>query len=255
MNHLRVSVATYNKVLFPNPENGMAMLALERKATALKDGSVNVRAQPFGGGVKILNPKSLKEVIGEIQFDSDRSKQEQDFRILIQPSQWDAVKQYCLKHLEDPTGLELESAPDRELAEEFEEGMGVILKSSQYTVQATGIVIENIPVWTENWYAGGFPTVRVYRTYKVEIVDGILCQNLVDTSWQVSDEMLGKHALENGMGRANSVLALPLHRVREAFLALPLEKRFTKIDTDHHKLEKSVLVVLEDIEVSQYLRL
>ena len=83
MNHLRVSVATYNKVLFPHPEHGVAMLALERKATVLKDGSVNVRAQPFGGGVKILNTKSLKEVIGEIQFDSDHSQQEQDFRILI----------------------------------------------------------------------------------------------------------------------------------------------------------------------------
>jgi hypothetical protein len=43
--------------------------------------------------------------------------------------------------------------------------------------------------------------------------------------------------------------------VREAFLALPPEKRFNKIDVDHHKLDESVLVVLEDIEVSQYLRL
>jgi len=51
---MRVSVGTYNEVFFPHPENGMAMLALERKATVLKDGSVNVRAQPFGGGVKIL---------------------------------------------------------------------------------------------------------------------------------------------------------------------------------------------------------
>jgi hypothetical protein len=255
MNHLRVSVATYNKVIFPHPENGMAMLALERRATVLKDGSVNVRAQPFGGGVKILNSKSLKEVLEEIQFDSDHSTQEQDFRILIKPSQWYAVKQYCLEHLEDPTDLDLESAPDRELVEEFKEVMGVSLKSSQYTVQPMEIVIEDIPVWTENWYARGFPTVRVYRTYKVEIVDGMLCQNLVYASRQVSDDMLGKHALGNGRGRANSVLALPLHRVREAFLALPLERRFNQIEADHHMLDKSVLVILDDIEVSQYLRL
>jgi hypothetical protein len=255
MNHLRVSVATYNQVFFPHPENGEAMLALERKATVLKDGSVNVRAQPFGGGVKILNTKSLQEFIGEIQFDSDRSKQEQDFRILINPSQWSAVKQYCLKHLADPVDLELESAPVRELVEEFKEVMGVSLKASQYTVQPMGFVIEDIPVGTENWYARGSPTVRVYRTYKVEIVDEILCQNLVHTSRRVSDDMLGKHALEYGRGRANSVLALPLHSVRDAFLALPLEKRLNKIEADHHKLDKSVLVVLEDIEVSQYLRL
>lgn len=255
MNELRVSVAKYNQVVFPHPENGVLMLTLERKATVLIDGSVNVRAQPFGGGVKLLNTNSLKKIVGEIQFDSDRSKQEQDFRILIEPSQWEAVKQYCLLHLQDPNDPELESAPVRELVEEFEETMGVALKLSQYTVQPMGFVIEDNPVWTENWYARGFPTVRVYRTYKVEIIGGNLRQNMVDASQQVSDEMLGKRALENGRGRANSVLALPLDRVREAFLALPPEKRFNKIKVDHHKLDESVLVVLEDIEVSQYLRL
>jgi hypothetical protein len=221
----------------------------------LNDGSVNVRAQPFGGGVKILNTKSLKETIGEFQFDSDRSKQEQDFRIMIEPSQWEAVKQYCLRHLDDPADLELEAAPDRELVEEFEETMGVGLKSSQYTVQPMGYVIEDNPVWTENWYAPGFLTVRVYRTFKVEIVDGILRQNLVDTSQQFSDNALDERACGHAMGRANSVLSLPLDRVREAFLALPPEKRFSKIEVDHHKLDESVLVVLEDIEVPQYLRL
>jgi hypothetical protein len=255
MNELRVSVATYNQVVFPHPENGTLMLTLERKATVLADGSVNVRAQPFGGGVKLLDTNSLKKIVGEIQFDSNRSRHEQDFRILIEPSDWEAVKQYCLWHLEYPSDLELESAPDRELVEEFDETMGVTLISSQYTVQPMGFVIEDHPVWTENWYARGFSTVRLYRIYKVEIVDGTLCQNMVDTSQRVSDELLGKRALGNEKGRVNSVLALPLYRVREAFLALPPEKRFNKIDVDHHKLDESVLVVLEDIEVSQYLRL
>ena len=85
MNELRVSVATYNQVVFPHPENRTTMLALERKATVLQDGSVNVRAQPFGGGVKILDPNSLEELLGELRFDSERSKLEEDFRILIQP--------------------------------------------------------------------------------------------------------------------------------------------------------------------------
>jgi hypothetical protein len=255
MNQLRVSVATYSQVIFPHPESGIKLLALERKATVLEDGSVNVHAQPFGGGVKILNTKSLKEIVGEIQFDSERSKQEQDFRILIQPLQWNEVKQYCLKHLEDPTDLELESAPNRELAEEFEETMGVGLNSSQYTVQPIGFVIEDNPVRTENWYARGFLTVRVYRTYKVEIVNGILRQNLVDKSQDVSDDALGESALGNGTGRANSILTLPLDRVRETFLSIPPEKRFSKIEVDHHTLDESVLVVLEDIEVPQYLRL
>ena len=255
MNELRVSVATYNQVVFPHPENGISMLALERKATVLKDGSVHVRAQPFGGGVRILNSNSLKEILGEIQFDSERSKQEQDFRILIPPSKWEALKQYCLLHLEDPDDPELESAPDRELVEEFEETMRVDLKPSQYAVQPMGFVIENNPLWTENWYARGYPTVRVYRTYKVQLLDEKLCQTLLGTSQQVSDEALGARALEHNTGRANSVLVLLLNSVREAYLALPLEKRFRKTLVDGHTLDESILAVLENVEVPQYQRI
>jgi hypothetical protein len=255
MNQLRVSVATYDQVIFPHPESEITMLALERKATVLQDGGVNVRAQPFGGGVKILNTKSLKEIVGEIQFDSERSKQEQDFRILTQPSQWEVVKQYCLLHLENPNDSEIESAPERELAEEFAETMSVALKRSQYAVEPMGFVIEDNPVWTENWYSRGFPTVRVYRTYKVQILDPDLCKTLLDISGQVSDEELGMRALNNNARRANSVLTLPLDKVRATFLTVPAEKRFNKIEVDHHILDESVLVVLEDIEVSEYLRL
>ena len=119
-NQLRASVATYNQVLFPHPEDGTMMLALERKATVLKDGSVSVQSQPFGGGIRILNPAPLQKIIGKIQFDSERSKQEQDFRILIPPSKWELIKEYTLHHLEldDEDDVERESGPDRELTEE-----------------------------------------------------------------------------------------------------------------------------------------
>jgi len=254
MSQLRASVATYNQVVFPHPESGITMLALERKATVLKNGSVSVLAQPFGGGVKILNIKSLKEIVGEIQFDSERSKQEQDFRILIQPSQWEAVKGYCLLHLENPNDPEIESTPERELVEEFVETMGISLNLNQYVVEPIGFVVENTPVWTENWYARGFPTVRVYRTYRVKLLDAELCKTLLFTSQQVSNEELGMRALNNKAGRANSVLALPLDEVREAYLALSPETRYGKIEIENHKLDESVLAVLMDVEVPQYQR-
>jgi hypothetical protein len=252
---LRVSVATYNQVIFPHPENGMTMLALERKATVLQDGSVRVLAQPFGGGVKILNPKSLREILGEIQFDSNRSKQEGDFRILIEPSHWEAVKGYCLQHLANPDDPALESAPDRELVEEFDETMGIRLKPNQYAVQSMGFIVENIAVWTENWYARGFSTVRVYCTYKVELLDTVLCKALIDTSQQVSDEELMKRALEKQTGRANTVLALPLYKVREAYLAFQPEMRYQKIWVAGHQLDESVVAVLIDVAVPQYERI
>lgn len=255
MNKLRVSVATYNQVIFMHPENGTLMLALERKATVQKDGSVNVRAQPFGGGVRILDSNSLTEMLGEIQFDSERSRQEQDFRILIPPAKWDEVKQYCLHHLESPGDLELESTPDRELIEEFEETLGVDLKPEQYTVQSIGFVVEDNPVWTENWYARGQLTVRIYRTFNVQIRDEALCKTLLAVSQKISDQELGKMALDSNKGRANSVLVLPLSLVTEAWLALLPEMRYGRIKAENHELDESVLVVLEDVDVPQYQRI
>lgn len=252
---LRVSVATYNQVVFPHPENGMTMLALERKGTVRKDGSVNVRAQPFGGGVKILDPFSLERMLGELKFDSERSKQEQDFRILIPPSKWDQVKQYCLRHLEDLADNELESSPVRELTEEFEETLGVDIQPEQYTFQPIESVVENTPVWTKNWYASGFPTVRVYRTYLVNLLDADLCKTLLAASQRVSDQTLGKQAMESGTGRANSVLALPLNSVTEAWLAIPPEARYRNINLDGYELDESVLAILGDVDVPQYHRM
>lgn len=251
---LRVSVATYNQVIFMHPENGTLMLALERKASVLKDGSINVRAQPFGGGVKILDSKALKKMLGEIRFDSERSKQEQDFRILIPPSKWDEVKQYCLHHLENPADLELESTPDRELVEEFDETLRVQLEPGQYTAQPMGFVIEDTPVWTENWYARGYSTVRVYRTYKIQIIDAAICGTMLKASRQITGDELARRALENGRGRANSILTLPLSLVTESYLTFPPEMRYGRITVDGNELDESVLAVLGDVDVPQYQR-
>ena len=257
--HLRVSVSTYTQVTFPHPEHGKTLLALERKATVLENGSVSVLAQPFGGGIRISNLAPLQKIIGEIRFDRERSQQEKDFRLLIPPSTWEAVKQYCLSQFENPDGSELETSPDRELMEEFEETFATKLTPDQFTIQPMGIVIEDTPSQTKNWYARGWPTVRVYRTFKVQILDGKVCQSMLGASQAISDQELGKIALEDfrsgGRGRANSVLALPLDLVIEAYLALPPEKRFGMIVVDNHHLDESVLAVLGEVEVPQYQRI
>ncbi len=258
---LRASVATYNQVIFPHPEDGTMLLALERKATVLKDGSVSVRSQPFGGGVRILNPASLQAIIGKLQFDSERSKQEQDFRILIPPSKWELIKEYCLHQLEfdDADEIEIESGPDRELTEEFMDAINVKLNPMQYTVEPLGFVVENNPVRSKNDYALGQLTVHLYRVYKVQIVDLTLCKVMWSVSQLYSDKELGEHALQNfengGKGRANTMLTLPLRQVRESYLALSPEVRYRKIMIDHHELEESVLVVLEGVDVPQYQRM
>jgi hypothetical protein len=251
MKELRVSVATYNQVVFPHPQNGTTMLALERKATIWKDGTVSVLAQPFGGGVQICDRTSLTGMLGEIQFEEGS---EPDFRIFIPPAKWSKVKQYCLLHLANPDDPELEAIPDRELREEFEQTMHVGLKPNQYTVQPIGFVIEDNPVPTKNWRARGRLTVRVYRTFKVEIMDVALCKTILAVSEQVSDRALGMLALKNGKGRANSTLALPLNSVAQAWLALPPEMRYTRLAVEDHELDESVLAILGDVDVPQYQR-
>src|SRR5215213_1002369 len=258
---LRVSVATYNRVVFPHPQNGMSMLALERKATVRREGAnpVRVKAQPFGGGVRILNPAPLHEIIGEIQFDSEQSKQEQDFRILIPPFKWDAVKQYCFRHLENVADSELESLPHRELAEEFAETMNVPLNPDQYTAQPLGFVVENEPVPTENIHVLWLPTVRLYRIFEVRIVEAELCKTMLAANQQYSDQDLGMLALTDaqngGKGHANSVLTLPLHMVTESYLKLAPERRYSKIVIEGHELDESVLVLFGHVEVPQYRRM
>src|ERR1700690_705437 len=88
---LRVSVATLVRVLFRNPRDGDLMLALERKATLHKaenERIVEVKCQPFGGAIRILDLKRIQGLIGDFHFDSERSRSEQDFRIFIGPSEW-----------------------------------------------------------------------------------------------------------------------------------------------------------------------
>ena len=256
---LRVSVATFNRVVFPSPEDGSLMLALERQANVLKDGSVSVQSQPFGGGVHILNPTPLQRIIGKIQFDSERSKHEQDFRILIPPSQWELIKQYCIRHLADEEDGELEAVPHRELTEEFADTINVHLNPEQYTAQPLGFVIENNPVRTDNVYANGQLTVHLYRVFEVQIIDVALCMVMQTINQLYSDRDIEARARkdfeEGGRGRANSILTLPLKQVTAAYLALAPEVRYQKINIDGHELDESVLAILENVDVPQYQRM
>jgi len=258
INELRVSVATYNRVLFPHPEDGTLMLALERKARVREDGSLVVRAQPFGGGVHILNPTPLQRIVGEIRFDSEQSRHEKDFRILVSPSKWELIKEYCLQHLEDEEDIELESVPHRELSEEFAETIKVYLNQNQYTAQPLGFVIENSPVRTENADARGQLTVRIYRIFDVRIVDFTLCRVMLTVNSLYSDQDLAARALQNfenyGKRRATTILTLPLEQVTQSYLTLPPDKRYRKMVIDHHELDESVLAILADVDVPQYQR-
>ncbi|MEJ2614706.1 MAG: hypothetical protein P8Z35_07095, partial [Ignavibacteriaceae bacterium] len=118
---LRVSAGVLVKVLFENPQNGQTMLAFERTATVQEINGkpeVIVKTKPFGGGIRIINPQALKKYIGNFHYDSERSRQERDFRILVQPESWEKIKVMCMNMKEMEERI-LDNSPDRELHEEF----------------------------------------------------------------------------------------------------------------------------------------
>ena len=259
---LRVSVAALVRVLFPHPSNGRLMLALERKATLLEEDGwrfVDVKAQPFGGALRLHDLKSLQERIGDFHFDSEESRAEQDFRIFIRPADWETVRAFCLKHLGPPNGSVLESNPIRELREEFADALGMDLKPDQYTYQAVGTVVEDQPSPTENTHARGYPTTRIYRIFEARILDRALASAMIENSESCSDEDLRQRALQHFQigkaGRANAVLTLPFREVNDFYVAIPLERRNTPILLHNYQLDETVAAILDGVRVPKYWRL
>jgi hypothetical protein len=259
---LRVSVATLVRVLFENPKDGEWMLALERKATLLKDESgrsVQVIAQPFGGAIRLLDPKSLRDIIGDFHFDSEESRFEQDFRIFIRPSDWSVVRELCIRRFSRVDDPVLESDPRRELAEEFADALKINLKPDQYSLKPVGTLTEDDPTPTENFHARGYPTARVYRIFETRILDASLSYAMLTNSETYSNHNLRELALANtwngGNGRANAMLTLPLNLIRGAYLAISPQARNTPISFQDNQLDESVAAVLEGVTVPKYRRL
>jgi hypothetical protein len=259
---LRVSVATLARVLFKHPSDGDLMLALERKATLL-DGKtghvVDVKSQPFGGALRLLDPSALQREIGDFRFDSQASRAEQDFRIFIRPSQWKAVREFCLVHLNHSNDPVLESDPARELAEEFADALKINLKPDQYTVRAVGAIVEDNPSATEYIYARGYPTARIYRIFEARILDPSLAATMISNSETCSDQQLRELALQGfrggGHGRANAILTLPFKEISDLYLEIPLEARNQPVFFQNHQLDETVAAILEGVPVPKYRRL
>jgi hypothetical protein len=256
---LRVSVATLSRVVFPRPEDGVLMLALEKKATMVsgdKGFQVTVRAQPFGGAIRILNLKRFLTHVDSFNYDSERSHSEQDFRVYIRPSTWEAVREYCLRNLGQEDNPDLESDPSRELVEEFDDTMGIQLRPDQYTVDPIRTVVESLSIPAANMHATGNPTARIYRIYEVRILDPSLWRMMMTYSEMHPCQVLRRLAIEDardgGQGRANSMLVAPVEQIRDAYLAIPPEMRGTQLSFENTLLAGNVAAVLDGIFLPKY---
>jgi hypothetical protein len=259
---LRVSVATLVRVLVQHPTTGALLLALERKATRHETPTgpvVEVKSQPFGGAIRILDLATFQDTLSEFHFDSKQSRSERDFRIFIRPSDWETVRAFCIGHLHQLKNSVLESDPTRELAEEMAGSLGIGLGHDQYTLQATGAIVEDDPSPTEYIHARGYPTARIYRTFESPIVDPSLASAMLENSENCSDQHLRDLALEDsrqgGQGKANGILTLPFKELHAAYLAIPFEARNRPMWFQGHQLDETVAAVLEDIPVPKYRRL
>lgn len=255
---LRVSVATLVRVVFKHPGNDEWILALERKAT-LRENKVEVNAQPFGGAIRILNLDAIHDLIGDFHFDSERSRTEQDFRIFIRPSSWPVLREFCIQRLSHDHDSILETDPTRELVEEFVDALKINLQPEQYINIPIATVVENEATPTENIYAHGFHTVRVYRIFETTITSSYLAYAMLENNERLTHKRMCELALvdahHGGKGRANAVFAIPLKTITDTYLALSITERNAPIILEENRIDETVPAVLGGIKVLKYKRL
>jgi hypothetical protein len=259
---LRVSVASLVEVLFESPDNGRQMLALERAATLQageEPSDIAVTTKPFGGAVRLISPHTLKDVIGDFHYDSDRSRHEGDFRIQINPDSWQMIKEICRQNAKETGRRILDSSPERELAEEFEDCLKIRITPDQYDLQPRDLVVEEIPLETDNMRARGVPTVRVYYIYEARIKSAEVISRIVfSDSERLSNEHLREMAREDsrrgGRGKANAIVTLALDDVMDAYTSIPLEGRSKPVRVGQYRLDGNVPAILQNIDHPRYQR-
>jgi hypothetical protein len=249
--NLRVSVAVLARVIFESPESGNTMIALERTATLIRNRNhtvVEVKARPFGGGVRILRPLELSKLIGGFNYDSERSLELNDFRIQIHPDQWENVKEICLSHQASAEGVLFDTNPLRELTEEFRDSLGLTLTGSDYDATPLGMVVEESPKLTGNVYARGLPTVRIYYIYKVLLWNREMIETIISNSRNCSDRdlvrMAREEARQGGKGRANAVLVFPLGELEEFYRTPGPRNHAVPLKFRGHRLEWNIPIIL-----------
>ena len=258
--NLRVSVAVLVRILLNDPETSDQLLVLERKATfdSIEE-QVSVIAQPFGGGLRINNPDALHELANGFRYDSESSRIHQDFRIMIQPSRWDALKAFCLDQFHSRSNEIIEVSPERELAEEFGSALKIGLKPDQYHLRPLWTMIENNPVSSGNIYASGTSTVRLYQVFEATIVDETLQAAILENSHSYSDYTLRAAVLEDvrlgGKGWANAFLTIPLEKLQYFYQSLAPEDRNFPVTFRGSRLESNIPALLEDLAVPKFLRI
>jgi hypothetical protein len=231
----------YKKATLRETENGRA---------------VEVRSQPFGGAIRILDLNLLHDLIGDFYFDNEHSRAEQDFRIFIRPSAWNTVRDFCIQRLSCVDDPVLETDPRRELAEEFSNALMREINPAQFVCKPVVTRVEDNAGPTENFFSKGSPTVRVYRIFETSITDLSLVDAMLNISQRILDEDLRELAREDfhkgGMGWANAILTLPLKDIRDHYLGRSPQERDKPLLYEKNLLDDTVCAILDGLPHSKY---
>lgn len=248
---LRVSVGSLVRVLFGSQDDERPMLVLERTATLRTTegrSEVTVVAKPFGGGIRIADPDGLRMAIGDFHYDSERSRRERDFRLQINPASWEDLKNVCRSHLRTGVDGILDTSPDRELAEEFDDALGMSVDHSQYRLAPVRLLVQDTPRETPSVRAPGRPTVRVYYVFEAWLEAPALVSAVLESSRTSDDDLrtaAQRDAERGGRGRANAALALGLEEVTSTYLAIPRDSRDAPVTVRGHRLAGNVPAILD----------
>jgi hypothetical protein len=169
------------------------------------------------------------------------------------------VREFCLRHLDLDNDSILETNPRRELGEELAETLGICLKPEQYVSRPVATMVENDPTPTNNIYAQGRPTVRVYRVFEASITDLAVADLMLKRNDGVSHESLCELAFADaksgGRGVANAILSLPWERVQTVYQAMLPAAWNAPIIFDGNQLDATVAAVLDELTVARYQRM
>jgi hypothetical protein len=219
---------------------------------------VRVITKPFGGGVRILNPEWLRTEVGDFNFDSLRTREENDFRIFINPKHWDRLTQFCRVHL-ITQGEILESSPRRELVEEFHDALNYELLQDQYHLEWSKLVVEAKPARTGNPRSMGSLTSRIYSVHKMHILDLQLIMGLIENSIDKSDQELREIAEEDylggGKGRANAASVLDYAQFINVYKNISEADQGEPAHLFGHDFDGNTLAILDEVESKKYSRL
>lgn len=119
-------------------------------------------------------------------------------------------------------------------------------------------MVENEATPTDNFYSMGSPTVRVYRIFEVSITDSPLINVMLKDSDSISDRDLCELAWTDfhngGNAWANAVLVLPLKRITNHYLDIPLTERNGPFLFEKNLLDDSTSAILEGVSVPKISR-